>query len=1042
MSSAHNSEDVRVLIAPRIPAGSEPGLVVDCPRHTLPFGIIFEEYAARRPDELRQHVKVVLNVESWDELGRQLTAQNKRYHELERLKSIPTTSPEEIQRLLREIAVFDRKLKQVLHRMNGSALCLSGGGIRSASFSLGVLEALSSFSLGLLDSKQKIVSDATVRHPGLMHQLDYLSTVSGGGYIGSWLTAWIYRRRRTEARGVATNGWGESYAFILRLLGGEGSLTSGDPEPQPTRHLRDYTAYLAPAMGLSLDSWDLFAIEFRNLLVNWIMLVPLLIALVSLPQISHFAAGNFSRIGRSWAFWAAIATTVVLFLEAACFTAASLPSHRPKKLNPGPGPGTVLKRFVLPVLLGNWIIAQLCRNICPGKYLPMFLSVLLISWLGFARLGAGVCHSYQNAVSTGRTAAHRESHRLKDILATQSAALISALATAGLLAWVVDRVFPHLTHCPPGSESIALQDRLFTIFAPPLVTMIPLLTVSLFSGLVGVFEQEEDREWLSRAGGAQLAVVVGWVLAHSVTLYATESWALVVAGLGGMVGGLASSLGFSSITSAGPRPVKAAQLSTLGRFLAKHNLVLPAASAGALLLIAFGVAEVEFKIAGGKTADLVSHLTVFGVSAALTLLLNWAININLFSLHGMYRERLMRAFLGASNTQRTPDAFTKFDPRDTPLETDLATSPAVPLHVHNATLNLVGTQDSAWRQRKAAPFSFTALHSGSWRLGYVSTDSYAHHNGPTVATVMAISGAAFNPNMGYHSSPLVTLLMTFFNARLGVWLPNPARANRPDLPGGAIGADFLRKSGPTMALEPLIREALGMTDENYRWIELSDGGHFEDLALYEMVLRRCHHIVVVDAGADPDCQFEDLGNALRKIEIDLGVPIRFRHGLHMKKGVKSDNLYCAVATINYGQIDGGPELTSEERAHLQGTLVYVKASLNGTEPPDIKQYALTHPTFPHETTASQFFNESQFESYRHLASHAIETIIGVGIRNIPPLAAHTPTSFAGAPCKVAEGVDIESFTSAAVAYSTGQIDLKTTVRADETQFAETCVSSG
>jgi hypothetical protein len=95
----------------------------------------------------------------------------------------------------------------------------------------------------------------------------------------------------------------------------------------------------------------------------------------------------------------------------------------------------------------------------------------------------------------------------------------------------------------------------------------------------------------------------------------------------------------------------------------------------------------------------------------------------------------------------------------------------------------------------------------------------------------------------------------------------------------------------------------GMTDDTYRWIELTDGAHFENLGLYEMVLRRCHQIIVVDAGADPQCQFEDLGNALRKIEIDLGIPIRFNHGIKMKAGAKPDNCYCAVAEIDYACVD-------------------------------------------------------------------------------------------------------------------------------------------
>ena len=145
-----------------------------------------------------------------------------------------------------------------------------------------------------------------------------------------------------------------------------------------------------------------------------------------------------------------------------------------------------------------------------------------------------------------------------------------------------------------------------------------------------------------------------------------------------------------------------------------------------------------------------------------------------------------------------------------------------------------------------------------------------------------------------------------------------------------------------------------MTDDTYRWIELTDGGHFEDLGAYEMVLRRCKQIIVVDASADPKCQFEDLGNTLRKIEIDLGIPIRF-DSLNMHAGPHPDNCYCAVATIDYKCADDDPDLDGQ---WLAGTLIYIKAAITGQEPPDIKQYSLTHDNFPHETTANQFFNES------------------------------------------------------------------------------------
>lgn len=467
--------------------------------------------------------------------------------------------------------------------------------------------------------------------------------------------------------------------------------------------------------------------------------------------------------------------------------------------------------------------------------------------------------------------------------------------------------------------------------------------------------------------------------------------AALTAGLFGALGGASTAGGL------GAAAAKSANISKLGRVLKKYGLLVPVLCGLALLIFGALIADFEQWVANRFPGHAISsvHLVIFLVAAALSFLANWAININIFSLHGMYRMRLMRAFLGASNTQRVPNPFTGFDDRDTVYENKIVTGPGMPLHLINTTVNLLGTNNLAWRQRKAEGFTISPLHCGGWRLGYAKTEIYGRKGGLSLSTAMAISGAAFNPNMGYHSSPLVTLVMTLFNVRLGWWLPNPryqmgklqARFSgcpEPHLHGDTGHATnlrldypplpnkFLEKKAPRLALGPLLRESLGGTDDEAPFIELTDGGHFENLGLYEMVLRRTRWIVVVDASADPKCQLEDLGNAIRKVEIDLGVPIVFdRQGLRMKEGPAKDNLYCALADIRYDVVD------PVDRP-MRGQLLYIKAGLNGNEPPDITQYARTHHDFPHEATANQFFNESQFESYRHLGHHALHTILTKG----------------------------------------------------------------
>jgi hypothetical protein len=160
----------------------------------------------------------------------------------------------------------------------------------------------------------------------------------------------------------------------------------------------------------------------------------------------------------------------------------------------------------------------------------------------------------------------------------------------------------------------------------------------------------------------------------------------------------------------------------------------------------------------------------------------------------------------------------------------------------------------------------------------------------------------------------------------------------------------------------------GRTTDANPYVYLSDGGHFENLGLYEMVARRCRHIVVSDGGCDADYAFEDLGNAIRKIRIDLGIPIEFPHGVHVDAAhARHGNSHGAVGVIRYSAVDANAD---------DGVILYLKATLSGDEPVDVANYASAHPDFPHESTANQWFGESQFESYRMLGVHTVETLAG------------------------------------------------------------------
>jgi hypothetical protein len=281
--------------------------------------------------------------------------------------------------------------------------------------------------------------------------------------------------------------------------------------------------------------------------------------------------------------------------------------------------------------------------------------------------------------------------------------------------------------------------------------------------------------------------------------------------------------------------------------------------------------------------------------------------------------------------------------------------------VINTTLNLVGGENLAWQQRKAEPFSITPLHCGCFRLGYRPTRDYGGSStgGISLGTAATISGAAASSNMGYYTtSPVLSLVLTLFNVRLGWWLGNP----------GPTGETTYELSAPKFSVAPVIDEALGLTDDTNKYVYLTDGGHFENLAIYEMVLRRCHIIVACDGAQDPEYKFSDLGNAVRKIRIDLGIPIEF-FSMPIRAAwpaTRQQGMYWAIAKIRYSCIDG-PQAKD-------GLLIYVKPALYGSEPSDVLEYKKSFPAFPHQTTADQFFDEPQFESYRVLGSYIIDKL--------------------------------------------------------------------
>ncbi|MFL6452352.1 MAG: patatin-like phospholipase family protein [Bryobacteraceae bacterium] len=819
-------------------------------------------------------------------------------------------------------------LYSIFHGQNRSALCLSGGGIRSATFALGVLHAMAKYSY-----KGEPGSE-----PGrLLADFDYLSTVSGGGYIGSWLSSWIAREGSSEP--------------VIRQLAST-PTDKLDPEPNPLRYLREYSNYLNPRLGVfSADTWTLLATALQNILLNWLVLIPFFAAALLLPElfrrlllIDPTVMSRYTGFLLGLGFSAGVIGT--------SFITYNLPSFGDGKN----GERRFLTYCLLPLTISAisltlWWAWQPQTDISQmsGKYFALFgASMHSMGVIGGVILSLGFR-------STNFRTGHFRPARL-------TTAFVAAIVTGALGAWLFSSLAASLHPALNG-------DAIYAVLGIPIVFLILACVGVLSVGVSSKITGDDDREWWARAGGWVVAVALTWLVFSSLVLLVPNAvasldrrWSLTFSSASAVLGWIVSRAGASERTGSDSRGDRSAKKKNpLNETV--DRLILPA---GAILFLIALACSLVFLNAWIEDVFGIRGPLLMLFEVGLAVLMSYGVNVNKFSLHAMYRMRLVRAYLGASHTDRKSNPFTGFDIRDNLRMSEL--SAKKPLHVLNVCLNLVRGTKLAWQQRKAEPFTITRFHSGSFRLGYQPSATYGSGNtrdGISLGTAMTISGAAASPSQGYHSSPLTALIMTLFNARLGWWLANP----------GEPGRGFWDKSGPAFGIRPILDEALGNTTDANRYVYLSDGGHFENLGLFEMVLRRCRFIVVVDAGADPNYTKEDLGNAVRKIRIDLGVPIEFPEfpdGIPTDPSLGARARHCALGEILYDCVDPGAE---------NGRLLYLKPVLTGDEPADVLNYNAANPAFPQQSTTDQWFDESQFESYRRLGAHTIEAILGPEIRS-------------------------------------------------------------
>jgi len=709
----------------------------------------------------------------------------------------------------------------------GADLCglaLSGGGIRSATFDLGVLQALDRLDL--------------LRH------FDYLATVSGGGYIGGWWSAW---RLRTKATTL---------------------FPDGDEADYELRHLREFSKYLAPRWSIAeLESWLFVAAVLA-------IMLPSLIGTIA------FAAGTFLGFHL---------LVEVLVLE---------PSQTVRAIAIG---GSTF--VALAVSDATWR-----RRTHPdGRWTPdAWFHVLALLASGMTAIAGELLPRSSLAADDPFARSPADSRHDLLVLLHPTWCWLVAYAAMAFVRYVV-------TRCGASMPSMTLRAKVDRVLAR---------VVALATAWTVVTLLWEGGQWLA---GHPIFAIVPEPLLAGVGLLIFWIW------------------------RAAKTPPNLPRASSVWQEL-RAGLPLLLAYA-TLVLGLMGIASLLVRAHRDLGLSVPTLLALAMGGIALTVLL---FDPSESGLHSAFRSRITRAYLGSwplvDGQRLRPNRAVEPQPRDD-FEVANLRSTGRPLHLVCCAANDLSGDPLSNLNRGARSATLSAL-------GLAIGDSFVPwgKRSPTFGSLLAASAATFNPNMGAASvrtGPVVRFLTTALNLRLGLWLPAVSR--------GRLGA-WVERWLPGRLF---YAELLGLTRADLsRHVHLSDGNHFDNTGVYELVRRRCRFIVLCDCGEDAALAFDDVGNAIRKVRQDLDVDIRIDLDPLRAPSDGWSRQHVAVGQIEYGPDD-------------IGTLIVLKPTLTGDEPIDIQQYHARNARFPHESTGNQFYDAAQWESYRRLGYHAVLSAFAV-----------------------------------------------------------------
>jgi hypothetical protein len=417
--------------------------------------------------------------------------------------------------------------------------------------------------------------------------------------------------------------------------------------------------------------------------------------------------------------------------------------------------------------------------------------------------------------------------------------------------------------------------------------------------------------------------------------------------------------------------VAVAALVLSNRWRARRLMLALSAVAGTGLLLVPLLSSLEYSARYG----LQSGWDVAWLAAAVLVVALMAVKVHnrRYSMHLFYRERLNSAFAirrfrepGSGEVAAGPIPYQErlhFSKIGKMLAAQ--DGPRLPKLVVCCAVNV--TSDEVPVGRFAESFTFEHDVSGGPRFAYCPTETFEQADGPkgtdlTLPSIMAVSGAALSPVMGRFTYPPLRFLMALINVRLGVWIRNPrhpgwdADAAPPSGRRARFWASIKAGWREPGALY-VLREALGGLTLKHRFVYLSDGGHWENLGVVELLRRRCTDVLCFDASSDPAGSGHDLGRAVALARSELGAGIDLDPGpvLPGEDGMCEDT--GVRGEIRYP--DQQP-----------GRIVYAKAAITSTASWDLRAFRARDPRFPHHATSQQIFTDEQFEAYRSLGHAA------------------------------------------------------------------------